>query len=381
MDAHRPQAPLTALLIAPDRELAGRFTATLGRSRAFQVLADIKTYPPPQVLDMRLRQVRPQVVLLDVATDIGRASEVIGMVVERGVPLACIHHTNDSEAILRTLRLGAAEFLYEPFEPGVQEQARARIARMLGPAPEPAREPGQVLAFTSAKPGAGASTLATQVALSLRRQTEARVLIADLDLMDATVSFYLRLRPERPLLDALAGGGAIDDWPELVEHTQGLDTLGAPEYPAGENAEPPRMAEFIERARQLYDWTIIDLPPVFHRVTLLAASHSDTTFVVCSPELPSLHLARKATGLFAQLGFGPERYKVLLNRVEDRWSFGAGEVARIVNSRVNGSFPNDYFALEHAISAGAPLEGSTALGRAIEEFVRTLAPAPAAAKR
>lgn len=381
MDAHRPQAPLTALLIAPDRELAGRFTATLGRSRAFQVLAEIKAYPTPQVLDMRLRQVRPQAVLLDVATDIDRACEVIGIVAERGVPLACMHRTNDSEAILRTLRLGAAEFLYEPFEPEVQEQARARIARMLGPAPEPAREPGQVLAFTSAKPGAGASTLATQVALTLRRQTEARVLIADLDLMDATVSFYLRLHPDRSLLDALAGYGPIDDWPKLVEHTQALDALGAPDYPAGETAEPPRMAEFIERARQIYDWTVIDLPPVFHRVTLLAASHSDTTFIVCSPELPSLHLARKATGLFAQLGFGPDRYRVLLNRLEDRCGFGAAEVARMVDSRVNGSFPNDYFALERAVSAGAPIESSTALGRAIDEFVRTLAPARAAMKR
>src|SRR5512139_2038052 len=104
MEPRQEPTPLTALLIAPDRDLAARFTATLARSRAFQVLAEIKTYPAQQVLEMRLRQVR----LLDVASDIERASELIPMVAGRGVPIACIHKTNDPEAILRSLRLGAA---------------------------------------------------------------------------------------------------------------------------------------------------------------------------------------------------------------------------------------------------------------------------------
>lgn len=380
MDATRPQAPLTALLIAPDRELAGRFTATLGRSRAFQVLADIKTYPAQQVLDMRLRQVRPHVLLLDVATDMQRAAEVIGMAAGRNVPVACLHHTNDPDAIVTTLRLGAAEFLCEPFEPEVQEQARARIARILGPEPEPERDPGQVLAFTSAKPGAGASTLATQVALALARETQQRVLVADLDLMDATVSFYLRLRPARSLLEALAGEGRIEDWPGLVESANGVDALGAPDFPVGDAVDPPRLAEFLERARQLYDWTVLDLPPVFHRLSLLAASQADTTYVVSSPELPSLHLARKAAGLFEQLGFGPERYKVLLNRLEDRWGLAAGDVARAVNFPVNGSFPNDSTAVERATGGGAAVEPATALGRAVAAFARGLAGARAPAK-
>ncbi len=381
MDPRQEPTPLTALLIAPDRDLAARFTATLARSRAFQVLAEIKTYPAQQVLEMRLRQVRPQVVLLDVASDIERASELIPMIAGRGVPIACIHKTNDSEAILRSLRLGAAEFLYEPFDPAIQEQARARISRIAGPDPAPDRQTGKVLAFTSAKPGAGASTLATQMALALRRTPETRILLADLDLMDATVSFYLRLRPGRSLLDALAGEGTLDEWPDLVEQIQGVHVLGAPDFPAGESVEPPRMAEFLERARQLYDWTVIDLPPVFHRLSLLAASQSDTTFVVASPELPSLHLARKAVALLAQLGFGADRYKVLLNRLDDKWGFSAGDVARIVNSAVNGTFPNDYFAVERAIAAGAPLERGTPLGRAIDEFARELAEAPMTKKK
>src|SRR5687767_7622971 len=50
---------LTALLIAPDRDLAQQFTGTLTETRAFQVLADLKSYPARNTLDIRLRQFKP----------------------------------------------------------------------------------------------------------------------------------------------------------------------------------------------------------------------------------------------------------------------------------------------------------------------------------
>ena len=62
------EAEITALLIAPNRELAQQFLATLPQTRAFQILADLKSYPPQQTLEIRARQLKPHVVLLDLAT-------------------------------------------------------------------------------------------------------------------------------------------------------------------------------------------------------------------------------------------------------------------------------------------------------------------------
>ena len=46
------QAPeLTALLICPNRALAQQFTTSLGDSKTFNILADVKSYPTPQALD------------------------------------------------------------------------------------------------------------------------------------------------------------------------------------------------------------------------------------------------------------------------------------------------------------------------------------------
>ena len=54
MNARVPSEPeITALMIAPNRDLAQQFLATLPQTRAFQILADLKSYPPHQTLEIR----------------------------------------------------------------------------------------------------------------------------------------------------------------------------------------------------------------------------------------------------------------------------------------------------------------------------------------
>ena len=71
------EAEITALLIAPNRDLAQQFLSTLGQTRAFQILADLKSYPPQQTLEIRARQLKPNVVLLDLASDLAAATELV----------------------------------------------------------------------------------------------------------------------------------------------------------------------------------------------------------------------------------------------------------------------------------------------------------------
>ena len=128
----QPQSELTSLVIAPNRELAQQFSATLPASRAFHILAEMKSYPPVQTLDIRLRQLRPDLVFLDLASDLDMASELIEFIAGIRPPVFVVglHFLNDSDAILRSLRAGATEFLYAPFDPEMQKQALARINRL-----------------------------------------------------------------------------------------------------------------------------------------------------------------------------------------------------------------------------------------------------------
>ncbi len=358
-------SPLTALLIAPDRDLSRQFAASLPASAGFQILAELRAYPARQTLEIRLRQLQPEVVLLDVASGLEQAAEVIqwALALNPGIHVIGLHAHNDPQAMLSVLNQGACEFLTAPFDAFTQRQAVARIRRLSRPEDKAGRSPGQVLVFTSAKPGSGASTLAAQLAFALGRAGVKKVLLADLDPMSATVSFYLKLSG--------SGTGETDMCDRITTTVHGLDAL--PSVNAASAPEAPAMLhEFLERVRRSYDLILLDLPAVFHRASLLALPEADRAFLVTTPDLPSLHLARKAVSFLAQLGFGRDRVRVLVNRLERRSGLTASDVEKILNAPVYRSFPNDYFSLDRAMVQGQAVAQSCDLARAINEFAKGL---------
>jgi len=367
---------LTALAIVPDRELASQFSLAIEHTRAFQILAELKQYPSQQTLDMRLRQAKPDVILLDLATNLDQACEVIRAVLalSHTAHIVGLHVSNDSEAILRSLRMGASEFLHAPFDSQTQMEAVARLHRLLHPEPAEDVQPGRLIAFTSVKPGSGASTLAAQTAFALRRTTSQRVLLADFDLMGGIIGFYLKLTNTKSLVDALQFADNLADveWPSLVAASDGVDILPAPETPFHGAVDAARLHAVLEHACLNYDWVVIDLPVVFQRLSLMTISESDHAFLVSTPELPSLHLARKAVNLLDQLGFPKERFQIMVNRINRRDDIGGSDIEKLFNCSVNSRIPNDYFSLHRAVTLGQPVDGHCELGKAIESLAGRL---------
>jgi len=373
-------AVLTALSIVPNRELADQFSLAVEHTRAFQIVAELKQYPSPQTLEMRLRQTKPDVILLDLATDLEVACELIRSVLALNHPthVVGLHIRNDSDAILRSLRMGATEFLYAPFDAQIQTEAITRLRRLLQPSPAEDTQPGSLIVFTSVKPGSGASTLAAQTAFALRRTTSQRVLLADFDLMGGIIGFYLKLTNTKSLVDVLQfADHPIDTpWPSLVAASDGVDILPAPETPYTGPIDAARLHAVLEHARMNYDWIVIDLPVVFQRLSLMTISESDHAFLVSTSELPSLHLARKAVNLLDQLGFPKERFQMMVNRINRRDEIGGSDIEKLFNCSVNSRIPNDYFSLHRAVTLGQPVDGHCELGKAIEGLAGRLSGIP-----
>ncbi len=367
---------LTALSIIPDRELASQFSAAIERTRAFQILSEFKTYPSQQTLEIRLRQTKPDVLLLDLASDVEAACELIRSVASFNLQthVVGLHVRNDSDTILRSLRMGASEFLYAPFDVQTQNEAVARLRRLLQPGPADEIEPGTIIAFSSAKPGSGASTLAAQTAFALRRASSQRVLLADFDLMGGMIGFYLKLNNSKSLLDALQSAERLSEgvWSSCVATADGVDILPAPETPYAGPVDAARLHAVLEHARMNYDWVVLDLPVVFQRLSLMAISESDRAFLVSTPELPSLHLARKAVNLLDQLGFPKDRFQIMMNRINRRDEIGGSDIERLFNCSIDARIPNDYFSLHRAVTLGQPVDGHCELGKAIENLASRL---------
>lgn len=378
------ETELNAILIAPNRELAEQFLATVPRLHAFQILGDLRSYPTQQTLEIRLRQLQPEVALIDLASDFEQAVQLIRYLssLKPVVHVVGLHTQNDSEVILRSVRQGACEFLYAPFDPAIQQEAVTRLRKLKQPDANAEPDAGKVTVFSSCKPGSGASTLATQTAFALKRATGRRVLLADFDLTGGSIGFFLKVNQKSSLVDVLNDGQLdVSRWANHTVSCGGVDILTAPEGPHLEMIDPVRVQEVIQYMRFLYDWIVIDLPSIFQRISLLAVSDADRAFLVSTSELPSLHLTRKAISQLSQLGFSKDRFQVVVNRVSKRDGLAGTDLGKLFDCPVHASFPNDYFSLHRVITLGRPLAADCDLGKAIENLAHRITGAAAADKK
>lgn len=350
---------------------------TASQSRLFQVVSDLKSYLPEQVLEMRIRQWRPDVVLLDLSTDIEQACESIRYLLNRpqAVQVIGLHTSQDGNSIVRSLRAGAAEFLWLPFEAEAQRAAYERLVKLRTPVlmEEPAL--GTVIGFASTKPGSGASTLAAQSAFSIHRLTQKKVVLLDLDLMGGTIGFYLKIHHPYSFVDLLDREDlpSQGEWETLTARLDGIDILPGPEEPFTSAMEPSRLHMVIEMVRKQYDFVVLDLPSIFHRTALLALSEADSACLVTTAELPSLHLTRKALEMLEVLGFEKSRYSILVNRLSRQEGIAAADVEKMFGASVRAVVPNDYFSLHRVVTRGESLTQESELGRSIEAFAGKLA--------
>jgi pilus assembly protein CpaE len=366
------RAELVALLICPNRGLAQQFSATIPETKAFNLIADIKRYPTAQQLDQRLRQLRPDVVLLDLSAETETALALIAAVAafRPTIHVIGLAERNDANVIIRSLRAGATEFLCAPFDIESQTTVITRVLRLRETEDKTTPERGKVLAFVGAKAGMGTTTIAINTAFALSQEGKRKVLLADLDLIGGTVSFALRLNHSYSVLDALRHSEKLDTtlWTALVTRREGIDVLLAPDRPELLNLEGHRVHEVIEYMRSFYQAVVIDLPSVYDRVSQATLGEADRIYIVCNPELPSLHMTRKAISTMEQMGFTRDQFSLLVNRMSRKQELGAQDMEKVFNFPISKLFPEDYGAAHRALTAGKPIAPSCELGRMLEQF-------------
>ncbi len=319
-----------------------------------------------------MRQLRPDLILLDLSSNLETALGLMPYITSfrPTVHVIGMHNNSDAEVIMRSLRAGATEFLCAPFDIPTQNTVIARILRLREHEERTQPQRGKLLAFVGAKAGFGVTTLAYHTAYSLRKEGQRRVLLADFDLLGGTVSFALKLNHGYSLLDGIRHSDQLDSalWSALIGNVGGLDVLPAPEKPETMQFEGHRIHEILEYARVMYDVVVVDLPAAYERISLATLGDADRIHIVCTPELPSLHMTRKCIVFLEQMGFARDRFRVLVNRVSRKDELSTSDMEKVFNFPVHMTFSDDYPALHRALTAGKPVPPNCELGRQIRRF-------------
>lgn len=365
---------MRALLICPDTILATQFTRSTGAVPELDVKAHLGEYPSAPQLKEALRQIAPEIVLVDVATDLGRALQLTALLLESAPATAVValHSNNDPDAILRSLRAGCTEFLSSPFPAGDVTQAMQRVLRHRGEARAEQGPRGRLIVFAPVKGGSGASTLAANVAYQVKKQTDGNVLLADLDFTQGVLSFTLRVNHQYSVSDALHHIGEMDRklWASLVVERKGVDLLLAPERPEPGFIAPYPVQAILEHARSMYDVVVVDLGGVCESMSMATLSAAQDIHLVCSGDLASLYLMRRTIPLVEEMGYGRDHIRVVVNRLPRCSELSLSDMEKIFRASVHATFPEDRAAVAAALRDGDTVADNSDLGGAVRKFVK-----------
>src|SRR6185312_9467719 len=135
----------------------------------------------------------------------------------------------DSELLVRCMRAGVREFLTEPVLPSTVGEALVRASvRRDEVRRHKKKATGKLLVFVGAKGGSGATTVASNFAVALAKQSGGKVALLDLDLQLGDAALTLGVVTKFTALDALENMNRLDSdvlSVLMAKHESGLAVL------------------------------------------------------------------------------------------------------------------------------------------------------------
>lgn len=293
----------------------------------------------------------------------------------------------DSDVLLRALRAGAQEVLRRPLDRAALGQAVERVSRAMAKKSGSGSLRGVVTVFGN-KGGSGVTTLATNVAISLRTITRREVALVDLDVQSGDAAFLLGLSPTRSLSDVMSAArlDSASVQSALIKHESGLYVLSQPEQlDRVDGLTGHQVGSVLDILSGMFDFVVVDAPHVFNDLALEIFDHSSTILLVCEPNIPSVRAARRSLEIFHRLNFlvTPDRVRLVLNRLAETSTISRAQIEETLGMPVFGTIVNDYASVSMAINVGKPLCGGhddSKAGRDILALSRKLLPAEFAAE-
>ncbi|HYM80488.1 MAG TPA: P-loop NTPase [Candidatus Limnocylindria bacterium] len=329
------------------------------------------------------RQVRPGILILDLVAPVEDTLQAAAQykLDHHDCAIFLASEVFDPETLLRALRAGAQEVLRRPLDRGALREAVERVTRQLAKKSGASSTRGVMTVFSN-KGGSGVSTLAANLALSLRRHTGREVALADFDYQSGDAGFMLGLSPTRSLADILSAPNmdSASVQAALMKHDSGLFVLSQPEHlDRVDGVTAQQMAGVLDMLASMFDYVVVDAPHVFNDITLEVFDRSTQILLMTEPSIPSVRAARRSFEIFNKLNFmvSNDRVRLIVNRRSDQSAITIPQIEETLGVPVFGSIANDYASVSRAINVGKPLCGDNVesrAGRDIAGLARKLVP-------
>lgn len=283
------------------------------------------------------------------------------------------------ELIISAMRAGAQEFLGRPIDPNELKEAVDKVQKIKEQKRAHIPESGRIISVFSKKGGLGVTTIAVNLGVALSQVTKRNAALIDLDIQLGDITSFLNLTPEYNILDACNSNEGVDGVKLqscLTRHKSGVFVLAEPQDPViSDNISPSQINQILENLRATFPYVIVDTTHMFDSKTKEAFELSDHIIVITAPNIPSLRATKKTLRVFKELGYGPDKVKIVVNRISKRDQIKPDAIRKTLNYPVSWFIPNNYKAVIEAMDSGVPLvdgKGKSDVAKSIMDLAKDI---------
>jgi pilus assembly protein CpaE len=232
---------------------------------------------------------------------------------------------------------------------------------------------GNLVALLPGKAGVGCSTIVLNAAMAIAGSLSKRVLVMDADLRSGVLSVLLDRVPTACVQHFLERTEELDvfGWSRLITKIHGVDFLFSGCKAARRLPHWDDYFGLLEFVKSRYDVILVDLPEVVDDASAEFVRRAKYVFLVCSQEIPSVHLARLRLQELIAWGVSSERLRVLVNRWQ-KHELPVSDIERLLGQPVLSRFPNDNQCLRHSVLKGQAVTPASKLGRSYLDFAHAV---------
>ena len=319
------------------------------------------------------RELKPDVVLMDInmpdmdgitATELIRQHSPATQIVILSVQ-------GDPNYMRRAMLAGARDFLTKP--PAVDEMTAAirRAGKMAfeerAKAIQSASLPGlgaqlvqgKIIVVYCPKGGAGTTTLAVNLAVTLHNE-ETPVALVDGNLQFGAVAVFLNEQVRTSILDLASRGDELDKdlvQEVLIDHAaSGVKVLAAPNRPEyAENVTGEQFSKVLKFMRTQFPYIVVDASSTLTDVVLAAMDISDLVILITTQEIPAIKNARLYLDLAEVLNIRRKRILFVMNRYDKRIGITPEKISENFKQEIATVIPFEDRTVLLSVNKGIPL--------------------------
>lgn len=374
---------LSVALIGPEERRRKAVASALAGPQAC-VTREFSSYPELDDVP-RMLVADYDIIIVDLDSNAEHALDLVENVCGNSSITVMVYSAHaDSEMLVRCMRAGAREFLTQPIAPHTIAEALVR-ASVRRPAARLAKKvEGKLLVFVGAKGGSGVTTVATNFAVSLARESGQSTVLIDLNLPLGDAALDLGITAQYSTANALQNFRHLDSnflSQLLSKHSSGLSVLAAPDKYTQIQTSHEAIEKLLTITRQNFDYVVVDAGSRFGSSGKALFEEGSTVYLVLQVSISELRNSNRF--ISELLKSNSSKLEIVLNRFTPR-ALGIDEdsITKALTVPAKWRIPSDYPAARSAQNTATPLAlEDSPISRAIRQMTRSACGLPASPEK